>query len=288
MQAVARLTSARTWFAILPLLLTPQAMRAQAPAPLRVVTVTAGVGNAMGWFGAQGERYFRPGRVSAFVGAGWTPSLDQYEPSGPTFAAGLRGYTAGFKHRGFLEASVSQIFTEVDALEHAYVEGNDSLAAALDDIDDRLDELHADYIQAIFESHRAEHVGLQAAVQLALVGRYYERIVAAIEAENAGIDLSVTANASIVGAISGARRQVDVLIDARWGDDLAMRVIVDAKHYKDKLDIKDIESFLSMMEDCRASRGILYCPHGCSPAAKRRAQDAVTISLLGLDDLDYS
>jgi hypothetical protein len=118
--------------------------------------------------------------------------------------------------------------------------------------------------------------------------RYYERIVAAIEAENAGIDLSVTANASIVGAISGARRQVDVLIDARWGDDLAMRVIVDAKHYKDKLDIKDIESFLSMMEDCRASRGILYCPHGCSPAAKRRAQDAVTISLLGLDDLDYS
>ena len=99
------------------LLVTPQAMRAQAPAPLRVVTVTAGVGNAMGWFGAQGERYFRPGRVSAFVGAGWTPSLDQYEPSGPTFAAGLRGYTAGFKHRGFLEASVSQIFTEVDALE---------------------------------------------------------------------------------------------------------------------------------------------------------------------------
>ena len=117
MQAVARLTSARTWFAILPLLLTPQAMRAQAPAPLRVVTVSAGVGNAMGWFGAQGERYFRPGRVSAIVGAGWTPSLDQYEPSGPTFAAGLRGYTAGFKHRGFLEASVSQIFTEVDALE---------------------------------------------------------------------------------------------------------------------------------------------------------------------------
>ena len=26
---------------------------------------------------------------------------------------GLRGYTAGFKYRAFLEASVSQIFTEV-------------------------------------------------------------------------------------------------------------------------------------------------------------------------------
>ena len=39
-----------------------------------------------------------------------------------------------------------------------------------------LDELHADYIQAIFESNQASHLDLQAAVQLALVGRYYERI----------------------------------------------------------------------------------------------------------------
>ena len=112
-----RIAAAATWFAILILLLVPRNMPAQAAAPLRVVTVTAGLGNAMGWFGAQGERYFGPDRLSAFVGAGYTPSLDQYEPSGLTSAAGLRGYTAGFKHRGFLEASVSQIFTESNALE---------------------------------------------------------------------------------------------------------------------------------------------------------------------------
>lgn len=106
-----------TWFAILLLLLVPRSMPAQAAAPLRVVTVTAGIGNAMGWLGAQGERYFGPDRLSAFVGAGYTPSLDQYEPSGPTFAAGFRGYTAGYKHRGFLEASVSQLFIEADPFE---------------------------------------------------------------------------------------------------------------------------------------------------------------------------
>jgi hypothetical protein len=106
-----------TFSAILVLLVVPRSMPAQAAASLRVVTVTAGVGNAMGWFGAQGERYFGPDRLSAFVGAGYTPSLDQGEPSGPTFAAGLRGYTAGVKHRGFLEASVSQIFIEVIGLE---------------------------------------------------------------------------------------------------------------------------------------------------------------------------
>jgi hypothetical protein len=103
--------------AILLLLAVPRSLPAQDVPPVRVFTVTAGIGNAMGWLGAQGERYFGPDRLSAFVGAGYTPSLDQGEPSGPTFAAGLRGYTAGFRHRGFLEASVSQIFTEINGLE---------------------------------------------------------------------------------------------------------------------------------------------------------------------------
>jgi phosphate transport system protein len=58
----------------------------------------------------------------------------------------------------------------------AYVEGNASLAGALDDMDDRLDELHKDFVQAIFEAHNEGEIDLQAAVQLALVGRYYERI----------------------------------------------------------------------------------------------------------------
>ncbi|CAN5704541.1 phosphate signaling complex protein PhoU [soil metagenome] len=58
----------------------------------------------------------------------------------------------------------------------AYVEGDASKAAALDDMDDRLDALHKDYIQAIFESHGNGTIDVQAGVQLALIGRYYERI----------------------------------------------------------------------------------------------------------------
>ena len=86
---------------------------AEAPRVLkRVATLTAGVGNAMGWLGLQAERYFGRERLSAFLGAGYTPSLDPGDPSGPTVAAGVRGFTAGFKHRGFLALSVSQIFVE--------------------------------------------------------------------------------------------------------------------------------------------------------------------------------
>jgi phosphate transport system protein len=58
----------------------------------------------------------------------------------------------------------------------AYVEHDASLAAALDDMDDQLDDLHKEYIQAIFEAHHAGKIDLEAAVQLALIGRYYERI----------------------------------------------------------------------------------------------------------------
>jgi phosphate transport system protein len=78
--------------------------------------------------------------------------------------------------RGYIERMSEEALRLTRLAVDAYVEGNDSLAAALDDIDDRLDELHADYIQAIFESNQSHKLDLQAAVQLALVGRYYERI----------------------------------------------------------------------------------------------------------------
>jgi phosphate transport system protein len=57
----------------------------------------------------------------------------------------------------------------------AYADGDSDLGAAIDDLDDRLDQLHKDFIRAILEVHTDAH-DVQMAVQLALVGRYYERI----------------------------------------------------------------------------------------------------------------
>ena len=58
----------------------------------------------------------------------------------------------------------------------SYADRNEGLAAALDDMDDAVDELHKEFIQSIFEVHEGGQLQLQTAVQLALVGRYYERI----------------------------------------------------------------------------------------------------------------
>jgi phosphate transport system protein len=49
-------------------------------------------------------------------------------------------------------------------------------AAAIDDMDSFLDGLHRQFIQEIFECHARGKMDVQVAVQLAIIGRFYERI----------------------------------------------------------------------------------------------------------------
>ena len=59
----------------------------------------------------------------------------------------------------------------------SYVESNSGLASALDDVDDRLDDLQQEYLSVIFANNPdAPKMTRQQAVQLAVVGRFYERI----------------------------------------------------------------------------------------------------------------
>jgi phosphate transport system protein len=89
----------------------------------------------------------------------------------------IYGTTIDPRLRGLIERMSDQANRLFRLAIDAYVDGDANLAAALDDMDDRLDQLHKDYIQAIFESHaEGSDLDLQAAVQLALIGRYYERI----------------------------------------------------------------------------------------------------------------
>jgi len=77
--------------------------------------------------------------------------------------------------RGLLQTMSDEAVRLFRLAMDAYGDGDAGLAAALDDMDDRLDQVHKDYIQAILQ-HCKEEGEVQQAVQLALVGRYYERI----------------------------------------------------------------------------------------------------------------
>ena len=121
--------------------------------------------------------------------------------------------------------------------------------------------------------------------------RVYERVAACFEMETAGIDVTVIPNASLIGAISGIKRQIDILVDARWEEGLSRRIIYDAKLRKRKLNVTDIEAFEGLMRDVGAAKGVLVCASGWSPAAEARAEELIDIRLLsieGLDDFDHA
>ena len=80
------------------------------------------------------------------------------------------------KLRGIIERMSEEAAKLVRFAIDAYLDGDAGKASALDDMDNTLDHLQRDLIQAIFEAHAAEGLELEATVQLALIARYYERI----------------------------------------------------------------------------------------------------------------
>ncbi len=80
------------------------------------------------------------------------------------------------KIRGILSAMSTEAQQLLRFSLDAFADGNAGLGRALSDIDDRLDQLNRDMVEAIFEANREDAIDLAVAVQLALVSRYYERI----------------------------------------------------------------------------------------------------------------
>ncbi|MFV0257531.1 MAG: phosphate signaling complex protein PhoU [Acidimicrobiales bacterium] len=88
----------------------------------------------------------------------------------------MHGTTMSPRIRGLVSSMAKEASRLMRLALDAYADEDAAVAAALADIDDELDELNRDMVQAIFEAHSAGWIDLGAAVQLALVARYYERI----------------------------------------------------------------------------------------------------------------
>ena len=100
-------------------------------------------------------------------------------------------------------------------------------------------------------------------------------------------------NANIVhdtrlpGRFSRTTRQVDILISGTAAG-LLFRTVVDTKFYDKKLDVKDIEQFIGMIEDLDCSHGMLITEKGFSAAAEYRAAtnpQAIALDIVSFGDL---
>ncbi|MBR3451285.1 MAG: restriction endonuclease [Muribaculaceae bacterium] len=97
-------------------------------------------------------------------------------------------------------------------------------------------------------------------------------------------DSEVTFNTHIMGLYTKRMRQVDVLVENYKGKTL----VIDAKHYSNKVDVKTVESFISMLKDLGADLGILVSEKGFSKSAINRAhygEENIEVDILNLDEL---
>ena len=88
----------------------------------------------------------------------------------------------------------------VSALE-AFAESDCARAMALEDMDDVMDDLQRELFRTIFALGRADEAGLQQSVQVALVGRFYERM--ADHAVNIGERVTYMVTGEMPGSCGG-------------------------------------------------------------------------------------
>lgn len=91
-------------------------------------------------------------------------------------ATRIRGSSIDPRTRGLIQQLSAEAGRLMQIAIAAYADGDTVAAAALDGLDDQVDSLHRDFIEQILESCRLGTLDVPAAVQLALIGRYYERI----------------------------------------------------------------------------------------------------------------
>ena len=79
------------------------------------------------------------------------------------------------KIRGLIERMGAQAAIQLNLAVDAFADEEVAIASALPDMDDVMDDLQKELFRAIFELSTADEAGIQRAVQLAFVGRDYER-----------------------------------------------------------------------------------------------------------------
>lgn len=95
----------------------------------------------------------------------------------------------------------------------------------------------------------------------------------------------ITHNKKVKGRYSGVDRQIDILIEDYIAGN-RLRIIIDGKFFSEKIDVKDVEMFIGMLDDCEAHKGLLITSEGFTQAAINRAFNSPTTEV-ELDILNF-
>ena len=103
-------------------------------------------------------------------------------------------------------------------------------------------------------------------------------------------EANISFDQKIVGRYSKVERQIDILVEGSVAD-YEIKIVIDCKFFSKNIDVKDVESFCSMVDDVDAHQGILITKKGYSQAAINRAyygSNKIELDIINFDDLqDY-
>jgi len=103
----------------------------------------------------------------------------------------------------------------------------------------------------------------------------YEKQIADLIRERVVGPVKITTDAKITGRLSEVPWQIDMLIEASVSGIADVTIALDCKCFSKKVDVKDVEAFLNMIQDVGVNMGMLVTTVGFTPAAKRRATNIV-------------
>lgn len=112
----------------------------------------------------------------------------------------------------------------------------------------------------------------------------HEKQIVDLVKNRASPGTQIATNVRVPGLVSGVKRQVDVLVKGSFAGIADAVMVLDCKCFGTKVDVKDVEAFLGMLEDIGANMGMLVTTKGFSKAAKLRAT-AVIQEIVPLIDI---
>lgn len=84
------------------------------------------------------------------------------------------------------------------------------------------------------------------------------------------LEIEVIYDSALLGKYSEVSRQIDILITNKEAN---IKTAVECKNYKNPIDVKGVESFISMMSDINADFGVMIASSGFTKAAKNRVSE---------------
>jgi len=101
---------------------------------------------------------------------------------------------------------------------------------------------------------------------------------------------SIKFDQKIIGRYSKVKRQVDILIEGEVAG-YEIKIIIDCKYFSENVDVKQVESFIGMLDDLDVNQGVLITKNGFSKASINRAYYGNTkleLDVINFDEiLDY-